>query len=161
MRTLKLNCHCLFLLTMILLSSCATTRPSIQAPAVTLTSVKVDNIAMGAQSFLLGFSVSNPNPFPLPVKSIRYDIQLDNQRFAGGETQGDFVVSARGDGKFVIGVELDLLQTVSQLTSFLAGGMRETVEYELQGSLAVDIPFARPIPFSNSGVVRVRDGSRP
>ncbi|MGH8167665.1 MAG: LEA type 2 family protein [Woeseiaceae bacterium] len=159
MRTLKLNCHCLFFLTIILLASCATTRPSIQPPAVTLTSVELDSIGMGAQSFLLGFSVSNPNPFPLPVKSIRYDILLDNQKFAGGETQGDFVVSARGDGKFVIDVELDLLQTVSQLRSLLAGAMRETVEYELQGSLAVDIPFARPIPFSNSGVVRVRDGS--
>ena len=159
MRTLKFDCHCLFFLTMILLSSCATTRPSIQPPAVTLTSVKVDTVGMGAQSFLLGFSVSNPNPFPLPVKGIRYDIRLDKQAFAGGETQGDFVVAARGDGKFVIGVELDLLQTVSQLRSLLAGGMREAVEYELQGSLAVDIPFARPIPFSNSGVVRVRGGS--
>jgi hypothetical protein len=34
--------------------------------------------------------------------------------------------------------------------------MPETIDYELHGSLAVDIPFARPVPFSSSGVIRVR-----
>ncbi|MEX2126522.1 MAG: LEA type 2 family protein [Woeseia sp.] len=159
MKHFNLNAHCWSLLAAVLLSSCATTRPTIQTPDVILTSVQVDNIGIGAQSFLLGFSVNNPNPFPLPVKSIRYDLLLDGQKFAGGETQGDFVVSARGDGAFVIGVELDVLQSASQLASLLRGGMREPVGYELQGRLAVGIPFARPIPFSNSGVIRVRSGS--
>jgi LEA14-like dessication related protein len=146
---------CLVLIAALCLSSCATTGPAIQAPGVTLTGVHVDDIGIGGQSFLLEFSVSNPNPFPLPVKGIRYDLRLDDQKFAGGETQSDFVVPARGDGEFVVGVELDLLHSVSQLASFLRGGMQESVEYELYGSLAVDIPFARPIPFSNSGVISV------
>jgi hypothetical protein len=43
--------------------------------------------------------------------------------------------------------------------SLLKGGMRETIEYELQGSLVVDIPFSRPVPFASSGIIRVRSGS--
>jgi LEA14-like dessication related protein len=147
---------CLILFAATLLASCATSRVTVQAPEVVLTGVQVKDIGFGGQKFLLGFSVSNPNPFPLPVRSIRYNVRLDDQNFAGGETQSDFVVSARGDGKFVIGVELDLLQSVSQLASLLKGGMPETIDYELHGSLAVDIPFARPVPFSSSGVIRVR-----
>jgi hypothetical protein len=29
------------------------------------------------------------------------------------------------------------------------------VNYALKGSLTVDIPFTRPIPFSSTGVIRV------
>jgi LEA14-like dessication related protein len=139
-----------------LLASCATQGPAIQPPEVTLTGVQLDKIDIGGQRFLLGFAVTNPNPFPLPVRSIRYDLRVDDRTFAGGETQSNFVVSARGDGKFVIGVELDLLQSVSQLATLFKGGTPRAVPYELQGTLAVDIPFARPIPFSSSGIVRLR-----
>jgi hypothetical protein len=37
----------------------------------------------------------------------------------------------------------------------LSGGLTENVSYELRGSLAVDIPFVKPIPFSNSGVINM------
>jgi LEA14-like dessication related protein len=159
MKLTDIAAACLILFAAAALASCATPKVAVQAPDVTLTGVQVKDIGFGGQKFLLGFSVSNPNPFPLPVKSIRYNIRLDDQKFAGGQTQSDFVVSARGDGTFVIGVELDLLQSVSQLASLLKGGMRETISYELDGSLAVDIPFTRPIPFSSSGVIRVRPGT--
>jgi LEA14-like dessication related protein len=156
---LNVTAGCLILFAAIALASCATPKVTVQEPDVILTGVQVKDIGLGGQKFLLGFSVSNPNPFPLPVKSIRYNVRLDDQKFAGGETQSDFVVSARGDGTFIIGVELDLLQSVSQLMSLLKGGMRETIEYELQGSLVVDIPFSRPVPFASSGIIRVRSGS--
>ncbi|HLU06406.1 MAG TPA: LEA type 2 family protein [Woeseiaceae bacterium] len=139
-----------------LLASCATSRIAVQPPEVVLTGVQVRDIGISGQTFLLGFAVSNPNPFPLPVKNIRYTVMLDGQKFAGGETQSDFVVSARGDGEFSIGVEMDLLQSVSQLSTLFRGGLRDTIEYDLDGTLAVDIPFARPVPFSSSGVIKVR-----
>jgi LEA14-like dessication related protein len=140
----------------VLLASCATPRMTVQPPEVTLTEVQVRDIGISGQTFLLGFAVSNPNPFPLPVRNIRYTVMLDGQRFAGGETESDFVVSARGDGEFRIGVEMDLLQSVSQLSTLFRGGFRDTIEYDLDGSLAVDIPFTRPIPFSSTGVIKVR-----
>jgi LEA14-like dessication related protein len=107
---------------------------------------------------LLLFAVQNPNPFPLPIKAVRYDIRVDDQKFAGGETRRGFVVPAGGDGEFAITIELDLMQSMSQLTTLLRGGLRENIHYQLHGSLAVDMPFVRPIPFSSSGTVRVRSG---
>jgi LEA14-like dessication related protein len=159
MKLTDIATRCLILLATAVLASCATPNVTVQQPEIVLTGIQVKDIGLSGQNFLLGFSVSNPNPFPLPIKSIRYDLRLDDHRFAGGETQGDFVVSARGDGKFVIGVELDLLQSVSQLASLLRGGRRETIAYDLEGSLAVDIPFARPVPFSSAGVIRLQHGT--
>ena len=68
---------------------------------------------------------ANPNPFPLPVKSIRYSVQLGERRFASGETQGTFNVPASGEGSFAISVDMDMLQQTSQLSSLLRGGIRQ------------------------------------
>lgn len=146
----------IILCAVVLLASCATPKITVQPPEVTLTGVEVRDIGISGQTFLLGFAVSNPNPFPLPVKSISYTVMLDGQKFAGGETQSNFVVSARGDGEFSIGVEMDLLQSVSQLSTLFRGGLRDTIAYDLNGSLAVDLPFSRPVPFASSGVITVR-----
>lgn len=138
------------------LAACAgATQNLISAPTVNLSSVQLSRMSFSGQTFLLGFDVSNPNPFPLPVKSIRYSLQLDEHRFASGETRGDFDVPASGNGSFSISVELDVLQQSSQIGSLLRSGMRENIAYDLQGSLAIDIPLTGPIPFSNSGTIQV------
>ena len=82
-------------------------------------------------------------------------MDFEEAKFAGGKTQGSFTVPARGDDSFAISVDLDILSTATHLTSLLSGGFRESVSYELKGSLAVDIPFVNPIPFSSSGVINM------
>jgi len=138
------------------LTACAGTQTLVSAPSVNLTSVKLENASFSRQTFLLGFDVSNPNPFPLPVKAVKYNVSFDDRDFAGGETEGSFTVPARGDDAFMISVDLDLLDTATQLTSLLRGGVPEQVSYALDGSLTVDIPFTRPIPFSSTGVIRIQ-----
>jgi LEA14-like dessication related protein len=104
---------------------------------------------------LLSFDVSNPNAFPLPVKAVEYRVIFDDEKFAGGETQGSFTVPARGEDSFAITVELDLLSSATHLTSLVRGGLKENVSYQLKGSFTVDIPFVSPIPFSSSGVINM------
>jgi LEA14-like dessication related protein len=86
-------------------------------------------------------------------------VLLDDERFAGGSTEGSFTVPAGGQDAFMISVDIDFLNTATQIASLFRGGVPEQVNYELQGSLTVDIPFARPIPFSSTGVIDV-DGGR-
>ena len=137
------------------LSACAGTGAVIDSPRVELTGVELTSANFRRQTFLLRFDVSNPNPFPLPVKAVEYRVDFDDQKFADGETQGSFTVPARGDDSFAISVDLDFLSSATHLTSLLNGGLRENVRYALQGRLAVDIPFVKPIPFSNSGVINM------
>jgi LEA14-like dessication related protein len=143
------------LLASVLLSSCATTGISIQKPSVTLRGVEMNSLSFSGQSFLLSFDVNNPNPFPLPVRSVRYHLQLDDKTFASGETLGDFSVPASGAGAFDISVELDILKSAGQLTSVLRRGMQKPVSYQLDGSLAIDIPYVKPVPFATSGVITI------
>jgi LEA14-like dessication related protein len=117
--------------------------------------VEMSQLSFSGQTFLLSFNVDNPNPFPLPIRSVRYHLQLADQTFASGETQGDFSVPASGIGEFDISVELDILKSAGQLTGLLRSGMRKPVAYELSGSLAVDIPYVKPLPFSSSGEIMI------
>ena len=136
-------------------ASCAATASLVSAPDVRLTDVEVTNLDFSGQTFRLRFDVSNPNPFPLPVTRIRYGVELDGQQFAAGETAGNFVVPASGEGEFAISVELDLLRSAPQLLYTLNDGVRRAIPYALEGSLGIDIPFAKPLKFATNGDIRV------
>lgn len=138
------------------LTACAGTGVRLQSPSVALVSVEAGNLDIARQTFLLGFAVDNPNPFPLPVRSVRYQVSLDDQRFAGGETVGSFTIPAEGAGEFTISVDLDLLRSGAQITSIVRNAVHQSIDYELAGSLAVDIPFVQPIRFSDRGTIMVQ-----
>ncbi len=145
------------LLAALFLSACASTETMIAAPAVQLKSVQLSKVGFNQQTFLLGFDVSNPNSFPLPVRAVKYRLLFDDKSFANGETQGNFTVPSHGDDQFFLSVNVNFLDSATQLTSLLRGGVPEHVEYELQGSLAIDIPFVKPVAFSSTGVIPVKN----
>lgn len=140
---------------LLLLAGCASTAQLIEQPSIELTGVKVGDMSFSGQTVLLSFDVSNPNPFPLPVSGVRYHVQLENENFARGETVGEFSVPAGGEGAFDISVELDVLKSASSLGSMLKGGIHQPIPYELMGSLAIDIPMVKPVPFSTRGVINL------
>ena len=150
----RISYHSLLALIMIL-SGCAGSETLVSSPTVSLSSVELERADFRQQTFLLAFDVSNPNPFPLPVKSMSYRVLFDDEKFAGGEAAGSFTVPARSDDEFMISVDLDILNSASQFASLMQNGVPDQVNYALEGSLTVDIPFTRPIPFSSSGVIRV------
>lgn len=155
MNTVKRNVGLIQLIAVLYLGGCASTDTFVRTPEVTLSSVTMTGLSFNSQKFLLSFDVSNPNSFPLPVKSVRYHLRLGEHRFASGETQGEFSIPAHGEDSFAISVDLDILQQTSQITSLLRTGMNESVDYELEGSLVIGIPFTPPINFSKSGFVSV------
>lgn len=135
---------------------CATSLENVvSSPKVELTSVEVMGLGFKNQTFLLSFNVRNPNAFALPVKNVSYGVRLDGQRFASGTTPSSFSVPAQGDAQFAISVELDLLQTAPRLLSIVRQGDRSHIGYELEGELAVDIPFTPPIAYKTNGSIRI------
>jgi len=137
------------------LAACSTTGQLLDTPEVRLSGIEMSQIGFDGQTFLLSFDVDNPNPFPLPVSSIRYHVQLANQSFASGETPADFMIPASGNGEFDINVRLDLVRSASQLSTLLQSGMREPLSYELNGSLGINLPYVKPVPFRSAGVITV------
>lgn len=154
MLNLNVRSHASLLLATTFLSACASTGDLISAPEVSLRNVQLTDVELSHQTFLLSFDVTNPNPFPLPISTVSYGIELDSQRFASGRTQGGFTVPASGDGEFAISVELNLLKTAPQLLYIVRDGEKRDIAYELKGELGVDLPLVKPMDFESSGAIR-------
>lgn len=137
------------------LAACAGSEALVDSPTVSLASVEIGSVSLDRQSFRLGFVVSNPNNFPLPVNEVKYKVRLGEHKFASGTTASNFTIPARGDGTFIISVDLDILNTTSQVASFVRTGMQSDVNYELEGTLAIDIPYVRPMSFENEGSISI------
>ena len=101
----------------------------------------------------------NPNPFPLPVQSVSYDVELQGLRLASGETPSAFTVPADGESHFAITVDVDLMRTAPQLMFIVRDGIHRDIPYALEGSLAVDVPFVKPVAFRSRGSIRFDTGA--
>lgn len=138
------------------MSGCATTLENmVAAPRVELQSVELLGLGFNNQTFLLSFDISNPNPFALPVNEVRYAVELDGQLFATGRTPSELSVPADGDSQFAISVEVDLLRTAPRLLTLVRQHSRDSIGYELEGELGVDIPLAPPVAFRHAGTIRI------
>ena len=138
-----------------LAAGCASTGAMIERPGVSLRNVEVADIDLDGQTFVLGFDVVNPNPFPLPIRSVSYGVELEGLRLASGETQTSFTVPAGGDSHFAITVDVDLMHTAPQLVFIVRDGIYRDIPYALEGSLAIDVPLAKPVSFRNQGSIRL------
>jgi LEA14-like dessication related protein len=128
---------------------------AITRPVVKLRDIEVLGLGFKGQTFLLTFDVSNPNPFPLPLNSIRYGLELDGQRFASGETPCNISIPAGGQADFSISVELDLLSTAPQLLTLVRDGKRSEIPYELRGEFGIDVPFVPTVSYRTDGAIRL------
>jgi len=128
---------------------------AISKPVVELRDIQVVGLGFQAQTFLLTFDVSNPNPFPLPLTNIKYGLKLDGQLFASGETPCDMSIPAGGAADFAISVELDLLSTAPQLLTLMRDGNRSAIPYELKGEFGVDVPLVPTLKYRTNGSIRL------
>lgn len=142
------------------LAGCATGGSIVQTPDVRLETVEVAGLSLDRQTFNLGFALDNPNPFPLPVRAIRYQIRLNEQPFVGGEAVSDMTVPAGGQGAFSLSVDFDLLESADDLASLLKTGARENIGYELHGKFDLDLPMVPSLAFTSQGTITTQTAAR-
>ncbi len=147
-------------LTAVLLSACASLENIINPPQVSLRNVRVENINFRVQTFILAFDVTNPNPFPLPINTIRYGLELDGHHFVSGQAVSAITVPAGSGGAFAISVSMNLLSTAPELMFVVRDGTRRAIPYLIEGSLGVAIPYTKAIKFENTGFIRLQASSR-
>ncbi len=53
-------------------------------------------------------------------------------------------------------MNLDFLGSATHWKTLMSGGLRDNIGYQLRGKLAVDIPLVKPIAFSSTGTINMR-----
>lgn len=134
-------------------SGCAGLGQPLQEPEVRLAGVEIAELGMTKQRFVLEFDVSNPNAVRIPVRAIDYRVHIAGEEFATGKNTEAFTLPANGDGSFSLEVDTNLLRTADMLYLLVMKGGERELEYEVAGSFRINLPFAKALPFRQSGVV--------
>jgi LEA14-like dessication related protein len=134
----------------LMITACATPAPRIEAPQVSLESVRVTRIVDGKAELSVGLRLSNPNASALPLKAVDYEITLDNRPAASGHSLRVDTLPPGGDAKVDLAGRVDVGAVAAAL---MVLGSQLPVAYTLKGSVTVQ--GWAPIPFSRSGKIEV------
>jgi LEA14-like dessication related protein len=147
----RLACAALVIATLFA-TGCASVA-NLEAPKLSVVSMKVQSADLFSQRMLVRMRVVNPNDRELPIKGISYRIEVNDAEFAQGESNTAFIVPALGEAEFDVQVTANL---ASALTKFLSRKREDTLEYRLVGSVSLSSGFLRRIPFDERGSVKLK-----
>lgn len=133
------------------LSGCAVTK--LETPKLSVVSLKVQSADIFSQRLLLRMRVLNPNTRELPVKGIRYRVELDGTELGQGLANTPFVVPALGESEFDVQVTANLAGALARL--LLRRDSKQELEYRLVGDVALSEGWLRRIPFDERGKLRL------
>jgi len=125
---------------------------TLDRPEVSLREVRLLEMGLLSQRTQLVLHVKNPNPVPLPVRTVRYKIALAGLQVANGETDEAFTVPAKGETDIKLQVRTNALELAAQAAN-MATNFNGRVDYEISGEVEPNIPMTGPFPFSRKGEV--------
>jgi LEA14-like dessication related protein len=147
----KARVHIIAVAAILAITACATPAPRIEAPQVSLESVRIIRIVDGKAELSVGLRLSNPNTSALAIRAVDYEITLDNRPAASGHTVRVDTLPAGGDAKVDLAGRVDVGAVAAAM---MVLGSQLPVAYTLKGSVSVQ-GWAAPIAFSRSGKIEV------
>ncbi len=116
--------------------------------------MKVQSADLFSQRVNVRMRVMNPNARELPVKAIKYRIEVNGMELAQGLADMPFVVPAQGEADFDLPVTANLASVLPKLLS--GRGSTDTLDYRLVGDVSLSSGFLRRIPFDERGSFKLK-----
>jgi LEA14-like dessication related protein len=123
---------------------CASGR-GIEEPEVSLTRVDPQKLGVFEQQLDVGLRIQNPNDFPLEVRGIRFDIELEGEPMARGQDDTRFTVPAEGEREVEVKARAQSVAMLRQIADL--DGDRS---YKLGGRLLLENAQAREVEFDQT-----------
>lgn len=143
---------------MLMLAGCSWFSPHFERPSLQVANIQMLDGNFFSQTFLVTLRIQNPNDRALPVNGLSADLKIAGEPFATGVTNRAFTVPALGETEFDLKVNANMALGVLKLLS-RSQDQRDSIDYELNGKVSVDLPFMRSIPFHQNGAYSLK-GSR-
>lgn len=143
------------LLTLLIVSGCASWMTKGQPPEVLITNVTPLEATAFEQRLQVDLRIRNPNDFDLAVTGIDFRLDLNGNRLARGLGNKELVVPRLSDAVTSVETSTSTLQVVRQLLSFSGD---QALTYHLTG--VVHTKEGR-LPFDNSGVLLDKGSGSP
>lgn len=127
-------------------------------PEVQLAAVRLSSLGLTGGTVHATFMVHNPNRFALGGTELAYDLSLSDPATAGwmplasGVLVDAFRVPARDSARVDLPVDFSYAGLGTALRSVLRSG---SIAYRLSGSIRVNDPVRRTVPYARTGNVMV------
>jgi LEA14-like dessication related protein len=139
--------------------------PNFREPEVRLDEVRVGGLGFRGGTLYVHLVVANPNSFRLQGSTMRYTVEMNDQGSGGGRWMDlatgsvDRVLRVEANDSAVIEVPVDF--TYSGLGSAIRSVLQTgELQYRLSGSMRVEQPIRRGVPFRHEGRVALAAGSQ-
>lgn len=131
--------------------SCATIPKDLKQPDVALQKVDVNPASFEDLNMIFHFLVHNPNPVPLAVDQVKYNLKINGKPLTEGILDQGLKVGANSSVEVPLPIALKSSQLFSSVSQFLQQG---SSKYQINGSVKVGL-FS--IPFNQNGEVHLSD----
>jgi LEA14-like dessication related protein len=138
---------------------CAGVTPPIKPPRVNIADLRIQDVKPLETAFHVELRIVNPNDFPLTVKGVECDLELNDQKFGSGVSGDQVTIPAFGTDVVSVLVYSSMINLVR---GFLKLPEREQLSYGIMGSLrvAAGTSFATSVPFEDKGSLDLKDPGR-
>ncbi len=134
----------------VFLAGCSLIAPKFEKPRLSLSGVQLLEGNLFQQNFLAHLHVQNPNDRELPVNGIQLELSLEGQKVATGVTDRAFTVAPFGQSNFDMVVSANMATGLLKLLK-KANRNDGAIDYEMQGSVSLDMAFVQSLPFHERG----------
>lgn len=119
----------------LLVSGCAGMRPGYETPSLLLDSFRTLPSDSLSPRFLIGLRVVNPNPTPLPLRGMSYNVELEGRRLITGVASDLKTVPAYGEQLIEVQAGIDLINGLRLFNDLLGQTQRDTFRYTLKARM--------------------------
>ena len=118
------------------LAGCATLPGGFEKPRVSVAGLRILEIGLLEQRYLLRLRVQNPNDFGFEVTGMDYALDINGREFASGVSDRRVDVPAYAERSFQVPVTSGLADLVDQLRA-LDNGRMSRLDYRLRGHVRI------------------------
>lgn len=124
-------------------------------PRVALAGIRLLDLGVFEQRYLLALRVQNPNRFELPIEGMSYTLDVNGAEFAHGVNNRKATIPAYGEQILQVSVVTDLLGTLAQLHRW-EEQHAQNFDYRLKGRIQLaNAPIS--LPFEYSGRISLHE----
>jgi len=107
--------------------------PLPKIPSVNIRSLALERLDLSGADLMLSVQLENPNAFAMALKGMQYQVFVNDQTWASGETDEQVPLAERGNGLVRIPISLDLLRMGTSIADLLRAS--EPLSVRLLGDL--------------------------
>jgi hypothetical protein len=117
------------------LGGCAGVRPGYERPSLMLDSFRAIPSEGMTPRFALGLRVVNPNPTPLPLRGMSYNVEFEGYRVITGVAGNLETVPAYGESLIEVEAGVDLISGLRLFNDLLQDPQRDRFRFNLRARL--------------------------